>query len=406
MLRPCIIICSVQPTYPFWGGSEKFWHEAVLDTRVREQFECCVMLSRSPATRPIGAHLRSLGVHVGSNPVIEGEVTVPGILGRAGRRLKRFVRPDRARRSWTEAIARYHPALIWFNLADLSGADFIGDAVAVCQSQGVPYWLVVQHAFEHVFAHTDAAVDSLASVFTGARRVVCISERNKLTLERALGRRLENVWMTTNSLTGEFMERASEVAAVHPVRAEGTARLLNLARFDPKFKGQHILLETLSDARWLTRDWNLVLQGWGELSQLLERLIGYYGVPNDRLQLREFTGDVLPTIAESDLLVMPSLSEGTPFALVEAMACARPAVATPVGGMPELVDEGKTGWLARSTEVADFSDALERAWAARSSWSVCGENARSRVSVSYNRKHTMYDLIESIKQDVREQSNL
>ncbi|MFX9608461.1 glycosyltransferase family 4 protein, partial [Acinetobacter baumannii] len=73
------------------------------------------------------------------------------------------------------------------------------------------------------------------------------------------------------------------------------------------------------------------------------------------------TENVLSMIAEQDLLLMPSLAEGMPFAMLESMACARPALGTPVGGIPELVWENRTGWLARTTDVGDVQEAIERA---------------------------------------------
>jgi glycosyltransferase involved in cell wall biosynthesis len=119
-----------------------------------------------------------------------------------------------------------------------------------------------------------------------------------------------------------------------------------------------------------------------------------------RIRVCEHRPDILPAMAEADLLVMPSLSEGTPFALVEAMACGRPAVGTPVGGMPELIVEGETGWLARSTEVADVSDALERAWSARSQWPLIGAKAQANVATMYDQDRSILDIIEALQHDI------
>jgi L-malate glycosyltransferase len=143
------------------------------------------------------------------------------------------------------------------------------------------------------------------------------------------------------------------------------------------------------------------LQGGGQNASLLKWLIKFYGIDAHRIRVYEHQPDILPAMAELDLLVMPSLSEGTPFALVEAMACGRPAVGTPVGGIPELIVEGETGWLARSTEVADVSDALERAWSARSQWPTIGAKAQSNVATMYDQNHSINDIIAALQHDIR-----
>src|SRR5215831_4716323 len=99
---------------------------------------------------------------------------------------------------------------------------------------------------------------------------------------------------------------------------------------------------------------------------------------------------------------MPSRSKGTPFALSEAMACGRPGVGTPVGGIPELLVEGKTGWLARSTEVADVADALERAGEQRLQWSQLGFNGQKKVAALSDQDLIIAELAEVLLEDINQ----
>ncbi|MCS6862681.1 MAG: glycosyltransferase family 4 protein [Abditibacteriales bacterium] len=398
--RPRVLFYS---TYPFWGGSEKFWYETVLDARFRDRIECHVMLADNPNMRPRAEHLKSLGVAVIWYPSAE-----PGLVTRIGRRLRRTVRPKEPpweERYWLNVLGCCRPSLVWFNLATLSDVMMVRTAAAACRTRSVPYWLIVQQAFEQFFLRSDAETERFAAIVEGAQRVVCIAERNRMSLERAIGRRLNNVWMTVNALPHEFVERAVALSHTHPVRTEGTARLLNLARFDPMWKGHHILLEILGSRRWQHRDWRLRCQGGGYSPKLVERLVSFYGVPADRVELCGNTDDVLTAIGECDLFVMPSLCEGTPYALVEAMACARPVVGTPVGGIPELVVEGETGWLSDSTEVADVADALERAWAARQQWREYGARAQALIASAYDQQHTIPTIIQALCEDAQRVSS-
>jgi len=62
----------------------------------------------------------------------------------------------------------------------------------------------------------------------------------------------------------------------------------------------------------------------------------------------------------ADFLVLPSYSEGMPQAVLEAMNCGLPVVATRVGGVPEAVIDGQTGLLAEAKNVEQLRDAMER----------------------------------------------
>lgn len=109
-------------------------------------------------------------------------------------------------------------------------------------------------------------------------------------------------------------------------------------------KGHVVLLRAL--ARFTEVGWTLRLAGEGCERAELERLAGELGL-SDRV---EFLGELPPGampgfLASADLFVLPSFSEGRPNALLEAMAAGLPVVASAIGGVTELVDDGRTGQL-------------------------------------------------------------
>lgn len=65
---------------------------------------------------------------------------------------------------------------------------------------------------------------------------------------------------------------------------------------------------------------------------------------------------------QCDILVQPSHSEGFGLAFVEAMACGVPVISTPVGSAPEVIQEGRTGWLLANPNPEPIANALEEAW--------------------------------------------
>lgn len=82
---------------------------------------------------------------------------------------------------------------------------------------------------------------------------------------------------------------------------------------------------------------------------------------DERIELRALTdrGAVADAIREHDIAVIPSLWECWPYAALESLHLNRPVLATPVGGLVELVEPGTSGWLASGTDAIMLEDALE-----------------------------------------------
>jgi glycosyltransferase involved in cell wall biosynthesis len=94
--------------------------------------------------------------------------------------------------------------------------------------------------------------------------------------------------------------------------------------------------------------------------------------------------DVERLAAAADIFVLPSRSEAFPNALLEAMAAGLPAIATRVGGIPEIVDDGRTGLLVRRDDPAQLADALCRLMADERLAAALGAAARQRIRSSYS----------------------
>ena len=90
------------------------------------------------------------------------------------------------------------------------------------------------------------------------------------------------------------------------------------------------------------------------------------GLPADLrsyLMERPFESDeerIVDCYRAADLMVYPSKADTCPLVLMEAAACGLPVAATSVGGIPELVEEGKTGWLVPLGDVERFAEVLDR----------------------------------------------
>ena len=129
----------------------------------------------------------------------------------------------------------------------------------------------------------------------------------------------------------------------------------------------------------------------GRYPQLQVAIVGD-GILRPRLQERarqldiqesvRFTGivdDVRPWLASFDLLAMPSLSEGFGVTLLEAMAMGCPVVASRVGGIPEVVTDGKHGLLAAPGDANALAEAIDTLLRDEGRRRTMGENGREHV---------------------------
>lgn len=103
-------------------------------------------------------------------------------------------------------------------------------------------------------------------------------------------------------------------------------------------KGHAVLLRALAELEEQggAPAWRLAIAGRGEEEQRLRDMAADAGIAS-RVHVLGFRSDAPDILAAGDLFVMPSLSEGLPLALVEAMATGLPIIASDVGGIPEVV---------------------------------------------------------------------
>ncbi len=106
-------------------------------------------------------------------------------------------------------------------------------------------------------------------------------------------------------------------------------------------------------------DAHFLIAGDGTCRESLVALAGQLGI-TDRVTFLGHRDDVPAVLAQADMFVLPSRSEALPNSVIEAMASGLPVVASRVGGIPELVDDGKTGYLVPPGDPNALADALAR----------------------------------------------
>ena len=135
--------------------------------------------------------------------------------------------------------------------------------------------------------------------------------------------------------------------------------LLYLARLEPR-KGADILIKAL--ARLHRKDWFLLLVGPVEQPgyvKYLKKLAEKLGIHDKVCITGSVPRNIAPALYSSSYVyVLPSLFEGLPASILEAMACKTPVIASKVGGIPEVVVNGYNGILVEPNSIMGLSEAI------------------------------------------------
>jgi len=357
--------------FPAWGGCEELWSQSALHFanlgwpvsasvyswspphwRLSKLAQAGVRLQFRPAAYPVWKRLwRKLSAPNKSEITLEVE----------------------------KFLAARAPALVV--LSGGSALPFI-ELLELCVSKGLPFVTIGQANCEDWWPDDELAA-RYRKVLPAARRCYFVARANQTLLEKQIGYELTNGEVVRNPFNVDH-------GASLPWPLGGTDPTLRLAcvgRLEPASKGQHLLLEALADPVWNHRSWRLTLYGEGRQKDILERLVLRLGL-QDRVAFAGFIGAVERIWADNHVLVLPSRYEGLPLAMVEAMLCARPVVATDVAGHSEIVEDGVTGFLADAPTVSSIGQALDRLWNRRSDLQEIGKAAARRI-----REHVPSDPI-------------
>jgi glycosyltransferase involved in cell wall biosynthesis len=141
-----------------------------------------------------------------------------------------------------------------------------------------------------------------------------------------------------------------------PRRSDGPLTLICVARLDP-LKSHDLLVRSLAALRSQGLDTRLRIVGDGPTRAAVEDEIARLNL-GDRVELLGVRSDVPDLLATADIFVLPSMAEGLPMTVIEAMACGLPVIASDVGGVSELVASNVNGLLVHARNQQALTDAL------------------------------------------------
>jgi len=163
-------------------------------------------------------------------------------------------------------------------------------------------------------------------------------------------------------------------------------------------KGHVVLIEAFKALRKEIEDAVLVIVGEGLLYDKLVGVVNGNGL-RDSVLFTGFQMDVSEIIATFDVAVLPSFFEGMGRVLLEAMAMGKPVVASRVGGIPDLVEDGVNGLLVRPGNVKELADALKIMLNGKKLAEKMGNEGRERVKEQFS-ADAMVRSIEKVYREV------
>lgn len=283
------------------------------------------------------------------------------------------------------------------NIVAILAARLTGGAPIVRMVHGLPEpfvglkgvkmscYVTLDRALSRVWARRLVAVSSSIATFLRDKfvvdRIICI--HNGVDLERL--RIIE--------------EKGREIKSFLKIEANETV-VGTVGRLS-SVKAQDRLLRAAQQLILAGYKVRVLLVGEGPMEQSLKALTKHLAL--DRVVV--FTGhqeQVIDYLSAMDVFVLPSLSEGIPMALLEALALERPVVATRVGGIPEVIEDGVNGLLVDPGDTSLLARSIRELIEDRSRAIGLGKAGRVRIEEEFSANlmaDRMMDMYRSVLKD-------
>ena len=185
-------------------------------------------------------------------------------------------------------------------------------------------------------------------------RVLVLSARQR----DDIGTRYRIVPLSRIRIVPLGLELDALTALPAPARANKSIGFGFVGRLVP-IKNVPLLIEAFARVHRQLPATRLIVVGDGEVRADAERMIAEHDLQS-AIELTGWREDLATVYRQFDILVLTSLNEGTPVAVIEAMAAALPVVATDVGGVADVIEHERTGLLVPSGSVAELAAAMVR----------------------------------------------
>lgn len=205
------------------------------------------------------------------------------------------------------------------------------------------------------------------------KRIIVVSQDLASRMKQVIGKK--KVEVIRNGLRLERIEPG-------PLNPRQGLVVGTVGRLD-SVKGHRYLLEAAREVLGTKNGVIFDIVGDGPLKDELEKFSVDLGI-SEHVRFWGFRDDAQAIIDSMDVFVLPSLHEGIPYALLEAMALSKAVVCSNVGGLKEVISNGKDGVLVPPEEAQTLADAILWLLSNFDHAKVLGENARKKIESQFS----------------------
>lgn len=224
---------------------------------------------------------------------------------------------------------------------------------------------------------------------------VCVSEGVRRFSQTYGGLKSDRLCVIPNGVDVRPFDQAKALDRKELGLPDEASVSLFIGRLDAQ-KGLPFLLDAAEAVAAQRPDWHLVMMGReGSESEWFHSRVGQSEILRKHVHWLGFRSDVGVLLKMSDVLVLPSLWEGMPNVVLEAMAANRAVIGTDVEGTNELVLPGKTGWIVPPENAPALAEAIGESITNPAQTRRFGASGRARVEAHYTLDRTVeaYDRL-------------
>jgi len=294
------------------------------------------------------------------------------------------------------------PAPLWqvYRLLKTGSYDIIethgykGHLIAWVMRRLLPLrWVGMTHGWTNENAKIRAYNRLEKALLKSADHVISVSPQLAAEMRRVRGPDAP-VSLVLNAVDADSIRgegKAGEIRSHYIGDMQNGYLLGSFGRLSPE-KGHHILLEAMAR---LGADIpvRLLLVGDGPERKNLETQAEMLGISN-RVIFAGQQDNMRDWYEAIDLFVLPSLSEGLPFVVLEAMALGKPVLASRVGAVPEVIDEGVNGWLLPPGDAELLATSIASLLKDRNRLRAAGARAREMLYPRFSAERQAREMVD------------